>query len=329
MESKYRFRGGARKCPKCGKETIIKGKAEYGGGWLCFVKKGGCGFKWPDGAAEIESQSVEKVENENPADHYNTVLKMAKKRAFVDATITATAASDIFTQDIGDDESETVPENAQNAPGKTAPPQTTIPPHPAKQNAPTGTQRVPTASPTASGAAPEACKKRFLELLSPLGTVAAEYMRKAGYIMDNETLDDLPSRHVPATKAEFDAAMSKIQAFVDGAPAEKWNLPQALVGAAPVATTQPVPASIEVPRDPPEQEGDPESWRAFPMPFGKHAGTPLEDLEKNYLYGLWANYTVETEYKGKPKKPETISKDQTFRAMLDLAGENYQFTKKD
>lgn len=43
-----------------------------------------------------------KVEHDNPADHYNTVLKIAKKRAMVDATITATACSDIFTQDIED-----------------------------------------------------------------------------------------------------------------------------------------------------------------------------------------------------------------------------------
>lgn len=106
MESKYRYRGGARKCPECGKETIIKGKAEYGGGWLCWAKKGGCGAKWEDGTEAIESQSIDKIENENPADTFNTVLKMAKKRAFVDATITATAASDIFTQDIGDDEGD-------------------------------------------------------------------------------------------------------------------------------------------------------------------------------------------------------------------------------
>jgi hypothetical protein len=106
MESKYRYRGGARKCPHCHKEAIIKGKAEFGGGWLCFAKKGGCGEKWPDGDQAIEGQSVDKVEIEDPADFFNTVLKMAKKRAFVDATITATAASDIFTQDIGDDEGE-------------------------------------------------------------------------------------------------------------------------------------------------------------------------------------------------------------------------------
>jgi hypothetical protein len=37
-----------------------------------------------------------------PADLANTVLKMAKKRAQIDMTLTATAASDIFTQDIED-----------------------------------------------------------------------------------------------------------------------------------------------------------------------------------------------------------------------------------
>jgi hypothetical protein len=37
-----------------------------------------------------------------PADVANTVLKMAKKRAQIDLTLTATAASDIFTQDVED-----------------------------------------------------------------------------------------------------------------------------------------------------------------------------------------------------------------------------------
>lgn len=37
-----------------------------------------------------------------PADLANTALKMAKKRAQIDLTLTATAASDIFTQDIED-----------------------------------------------------------------------------------------------------------------------------------------------------------------------------------------------------------------------------------
>lgn len=38
----------------------------------------------------------------NPADLANTVLKMAKKRAQIDLTLTATAASDVFEQDIED-----------------------------------------------------------------------------------------------------------------------------------------------------------------------------------------------------------------------------------
>jgi hypothetical protein len=45
---------------------------------------------------------VQKVEHDNPADYYNTAIKMAKKRAHVDATLSATAASDIFDQDTED-----------------------------------------------------------------------------------------------------------------------------------------------------------------------------------------------------------------------------------
>lgn len=108
MESKYRYRQGERRCPECGKATIIVGKKEYGGGFLCFAKKGGCGAKFDEKDERITNQQVGKVEGDNPADFYNTALKMAKKRAHVDAIITATACSDIFTQD--------VEEMVQNAP---------------------------------------------------------------------------------------------------------------------------------------------------------------------------------------------------------------------
>lgn len=50
----------------------------------------------------------------NPADVGNTILKMAKKRAQVDAVITCTAASDIFTQDIEDLPEEVVAELVGN-----------------------------------------------------------------------------------------------------------------------------------------------------------------------------------------------------------------------
>jgi hypothetical protein len=173
MEGKYRFRGGARKCPECGKEAIIKGKAEYGGGWLCFAKKGGCGEKWPDGAAEIEGQSVDKVEHDNPADFFNTVLKMAKKRAFVDATITATAASDIFTQDIADPEEDSAtPEPPKRPVERPAParPSTSVPAPKAAQAA---REAAEPPAPAKQGTEEEwakflgACKARLLMLIKP------------------------------------------------------------------------------------------------------------------------------------------------------------------
>ena len=47
-----------------------------------------------------------KVENEDIADVYNTVLKIAKKRAHIDATLTVTGAADLFTQDLIDEDEE-------------------------------------------------------------------------------------------------------------------------------------------------------------------------------------------------------------------------------
>jgi hypothetical protein len=41
---------------------------------------------------------------ENPADKSNTVLKMGKKRSLVDGVLTVTGCSDIFTQDLEEDE---------------------------------------------------------------------------------------------------------------------------------------------------------------------------------------------------------------------------------
>jgi len=102
MESKYRWRETKRKCPVCGEESIIKGKAEYGGGWLCFKKIGGCGTKWDNDAAEMIEQKVGQVENEDIYSQVNTILKMAKKRALVDAALSAGRLSQVFTQDIED-----------------------------------------------------------------------------------------------------------------------------------------------------------------------------------------------------------------------------------
>jgi len=97
MEGKYRFRTG---------EVEFTGKEVPKEFWkdrdINLI--GGKGFstkKNDKGKWEIV-RAGEKVEHDNPADYYNTVLKMAKKRAHVDAVLTATAASDIFTQDVED-----------------------------------------------------------------------------------------------------------------------------------------------------------------------------------------------------------------------------------
>ena len=144
-ESKYAYRQGLRLCPKCGKDAIIKGKKEWGGGWLCFAKKGGCGEKWKDGDPAIEGQSTERVANEDLPDQYNTVLKMANKRSLVAAVLNVTAASDIFTQDLEDvaghdDTGSERPTKAQNSDAR----RTASPPQADRGAAPlTERQRMP------------------------------------------------------------------------------------------------------------------------------------------------------------------------------------------
>jgi hypothetical protein len=86
-EPRYRWRNANRKCPHCGKESIIKGKDDYGGGWLCWAKKGGCGAKFDDKDKTIIEQETGKIANEDPAGQVNTILKIAKKRSLVDAAI--------------------------------------------------------------------------------------------------------------------------------------------------------------------------------------------------------------------------------------------------
>lgn len=102
MESKYAYRKAGRECPKCGNETIIKSKAQYGGGWLCFPKLGGCGAKFHDDDADILSQELGRKSNEDIGDAYNTVLKMGCKRAHAGAVKSTLALSGIFTTELED-----------------------------------------------------------------------------------------------------------------------------------------------------------------------------------------------------------------------------------
>lgn len=58
-------------------------------------------IKWKKGFGGKPAYSVRQVRT-NVADIANTVLKMAKKRSQMDVTLTVTAASDVFAQDIED-----------------------------------------------------------------------------------------------------------------------------------------------------------------------------------------------------------------------------------
>jgi hypothetical protein len=143
LEKKYRWRSANIKCPVCGKETVFKSKQD-GQGWYCWMKKGGCGATWPAGAPEIEKQERGTIENPDIADQYNTVLKMAMKRALVCATIGALAVSDTFTQDMEDHADEaTKAEPVKAEPEKAADPNPEPPaePKPATPSASDGAPR--------------------------------------------------------------------------------------------------------------------------------------------------------------------------------------------
>lgn len=84
----------------------------------------------------------------NPADVANTVLKMAKKRALIDAVLTITAASDCFTQDIEDLPEEVAAEVASNG-------------QPATIQTPKPKEAVAASAPVAQKTAPVPAKDRM------------------------------------------------------------------------------------------------------------------------------------------------------------------------
>lgn len=95
MESKYRYRKVPafeildEEIPRDAKEK----KDLYYSRGFGMKKIDGVGWKW------VKYGDAERQENPDIADLYNTVLKMAKKRSLADGVLSATAASDIFTQD--------------------------------------------------------------------------------------------------------------------------------------------------------------------------------------------------------------------------------------
>lgn len=238
----------------------------------------------------------------------NKCLKMAEKSAHIDATLRMAGLSEVFTQDIEDMPKDTAAPAHQPPPTRQAP------------AAPT--------QPTAPKAATDTTRGYMIEQLNahqpgPDRDVVLEFLINAGVLMPNEALEEWPLRWVPNSKQQLAELKNAIATYAK--TGGQCAMPYKMNPEGEPTKAKPV----EVPRDKVQPQDDTEAWRQFPMPFGKNAGVPLEELEKKYLFGLWANYTVEEEYNGKPKKPETIAKDTLFRQMLDLAGEHYDFTKND
>lgn len=101
-ERKHRYRNAELICPDCGNATGTVKKSKREPGWYCWQKIGGCGATFRPDDVRVRDQVVGQVENSDPWDLDTTLLKMAEKRAFVDATLRATAASGLFTQDMED-----------------------------------------------------------------------------------------------------------------------------------------------------------------------------------------------------------------------------------
>ena len=157
MEAKYRFRQGAAEPTDNPVPRVywdLRGEDPSKAQELI----GGKGFtvKKVDGKGWMIAKGGEKVENDNPADNYNTVLKMAKKRALVDAVLTATAASDIFTQDL-EDITANIAAVTPAAPVTPAVPS----PHPPRADARRRRQKTCAAAPSATNR----CRRRLLTTL--------------------------------------------------------------------------------------------------------------------------------------------------------------------
>ena len=142
METRYRWR------------TDYTGKRVPGHYWADRDQRklGGPGFQ----ARKVKGDwyIVRRVEHDNPADYYNTVKKIAKKRAYVDAILTVTAASDLFTQDLEDLPAEVrSQEHHSTTPVGADPPPTSDPEpgQPVTGKPATATARPASAQPTADG----------------------------------------------------------------------------------------------------------------------------------------------------------------------------------
>ncbi len=169
-------RAAPKKCPRCGKETIFRSKPRNKDeernpdklGWYCWAKKSGCGANFQ---ADDETITGQDSGIKDPSDLDNSILKMALKRARVDAILTATAASDFFTQDVEDLEgkaAEYIPPQKEGSDPKAQP-------APSNQStqAPTGQSSATFAAPRPESVATAASKRPRADQIKHDGKMAS------------------------------------------------------------------------------------------------------------------------------------------------------------
>lgn len=126
---------------------------------------------------------MQQVENENPWDLDNTLVKMACKRAMVAAVLNGTAASDIFTQDVED-----MPENLING---------DAPPTSSRQAGPQSSGGIKEPGSKSGGGEPvkmsEAQQRKIFAQLKQLGVTEDERHGYCGLVLEKtiESLSDL------------------------------------------------------------------------------------------------------------------------------------------
>lgn len=101
-EDKYLNQCSQKVCPACKQPAIFKSKnPRPGEAWYCWDKKGGCGAKFGEDDKAILDQ-VGGINANKVWNLHHTLTMISCKRSFVKAVRTATGASDLFTQDLGD-----------------------------------------------------------------------------------------------------------------------------------------------------------------------------------------------------------------------------------
>jgi hypothetical protein len=103
-ERKYRYvsQKGSLVCPDCDRPGVVLTRRGVYWHPLDAQPDGGCGGNFAKDDPQLLILPGQKIEDPDPWDKANTLLKMAEKRAHVDATLRATATSGLFTQDAED-----------------------------------------------------------------------------------------------------------------------------------------------------------------------------------------------------------------------------------